>query len=181
MTDKFKYDYNNKLFLSNLILSLIFLILSIISFEKLIGFILFLIITILLLINSFFIIRRQGIKIINKNNIVIVDQLLTRKLYIDDIRYVSLKQIPKETKSKVYGIFNEFFYPNTFMSHCNYVYNQGKVYNICFHMSDGTIVESYFGWLYRGKEKIVNKVEKKLLDFIEKINILCKENRNKNK
>ena len=55
------------------------------------------------------------------------------------------------------------------MSHCDYVCNQGKVYNICFHMSDGTIVKSYFGWLYREKGKIVNKVEK---------NLLCDENIN---
>ena len=73
----------------------------------------------------------------------------------------------------------EFFYPYTYMSHCDYVYNHGKVYNICFHMSDGTIIKSYFGWLYREKKKTVNKVEKKLLDFIERINNLCKENRNK--
>lgn len=180
MIKKFKYDYNNKLFFINLSLSLVFLLLSIIAFEKIIGFILFLIITILLLFNSFFIIRAQGIKITNKKTIIIVDQLLVRKLCIDNVRYVSLKQIPKKTKSKLYGFFNEFFYPNTYMSHCDYVYNQGKVYNICFHLSDGTTVESYFGWLYREKEKKVNKVEKKLLEFIEKINMLCKENR-KNK
>lgn len=69
-----------------------------------------------------------------------------------------------------------FFYPNTYISHCNYVYNQGKVFNICFHMRDGTIIESYFGWLYREKEQKVNKVEKKLLDFIESLNALCKKN-----
>ncbi len=178
MIYKFKYDYNSKLFFINLFLSLIFLILSIVAFEKIIGFILLLIMAILLLFNSFFI-RAQGIKINNKNNIVIVDQLLIRKLCIENIKYVALKQIPKKQKSKLYGFFNEFFYPNTYMSHCNYIYNQGKVYNICFHMSDGTIVESYLGWLYREKEKTVNKVENKLLDFIEKINILCKENRNK--
>ena len=180
MLNKFKYDYNNKLFFINLSLSLVFLILSIIAFEKLIGFILFLIMAILLLFNSFFIIRAQGIKIKNKKNIIIVDQLLVRKLCVDNVSYVSLKQIPKKTKSKIYGFFNEFFYPYTYMSHCDYVYNQGKVYNICFHLSDGTTVESYFGWLYREKEKTVNKVEKKLLKFIEKINMLCKENR-KNK
>ena len=179
MIKKFKYDYNNKLFLINLSLSLVCLILSIIAFKKLIGFILLLIMTMLSLFNSFFVIRSQGIKIKNKKNIVIVDQLLVRKLCIDNISYVSLKQIPKETKGKIYGFFNEFFYSDTYMSHCDYVYNQGKVYNICFHMSDGTIVESYFGWLYREKEKIVNKVEKKLLDFIDELNTLCRENRKK--
>lgn len=46
-------------------------------------------------------------------------------------------------------------------------------------MNDGTIVKSYFGWLYREKEKTVRKVEKKLQNFIEEINILCRNNRNK--
>ncbi len=174
MINKFKYDYNNKLFLINLLLFLIFLILSIIAIEKIIGFIIFLIMAILAFCNSLFI-RTQGIKITNKNYIVIVDQLLIRKLCVEDIKYVSLKQIPKKTRSKLYGFFNEFFYPSTYMSNCNYVYNQGRVYNISFHMRDGTIVESYFGWLYREKEKIVSKIEKKLLDFIEKTNIICQE------
>lgn len=107
MKNKFKYDYNNKLFLINLVISLIFFILSVLTFKKLIGFILSLIIAIILLFNSFFM-RMQGVKI-KKNSITIVDQLLIRKLCIKDINYVSLKQIPKKTKSKLYGFFNEFF------------------------------------------------------------------------
>lgn len=94
--NKFKYDYNNKLFLINFTLAIIFLILSIVSFEKVVAFILCLIISVLLLLNSFFVIRTQGIKITNKRNIVIVDQLLIRKLCICNIRYASLKQLPIE-------------------------------------------------------------------------------------
>lgn len=175
--NKFKYDYNNKVFLINLVLSLVFLILSIAAFEKIVGFIILLIMSVILLFNSFFVIRLQGIMLKNDKNIIIVDQLFVRKLCIDNVRYVSLKQIPKNTKSNTYGFFNEFFYPNTYTSHCDYVYNQGRVYNICFHLNDGTVVQSYFGWLYREKEKTVNNVEKELTEFIVKINILCKENR----
>lgn len=181
MRNKFKYDYNNKLFFINLLLSVAFLILSILLFKKIIAFILCLIITILSTFNSFFVIRNQGIKIVNEKNIFIFDQFLFRKLCIDNIKYVSVRQIPKETKSKIYGFFNEFFYPSTYISKCNYVYNQGKVYDICFYMNNGTVVKSYFGWLYREKKKTINKVEKKLLDFIERINILCKKNRAKSK
>jgi hypothetical protein len=176
MSNKFKYDYNNKMFFINLTLSIIFLILSIVSFEKVVAFILCLIMTILELFNSFFLIMTQGIRI-TKGKIVIVDQLLIRKICLDDIRYVSLKQIQKESRNKVYGFFNEFFLPDTYMSHCDYVYNQGRVYNICFHMTDGTIKKSYFGWLYREKREKVEKVEKQLIEFIEKINVLCIENR----
>lgn len=50
-----------------------------------------------------------------------------RKLSINNISYVSVIQIPKKVKGNIYGFFNEFFYPNTYMSHCRYVYNQGKV------------------------------------------------------
>ena len=178
MNNKFKYDYNNKLFLINLSLSIIFFVLAIVSFEKLVGFILLFVMSMLALFNSLFI-RMQGIKIKSKVKIVIIDQLLIRKLSIQDVRYVSLELISKDTKSKLYGFFTEFFYPNTYLSHCKYVYNQGKVYNICFHMNDGTIVKSYFGWLYREKEKTVRKVEKKLHNFIEEINNLCRDNRNK--
>lgn len=177
MLNKFKYDYNNKLFFINLTLSIVFLILSIVSFEREVAFILCLIITILLLFNSFFLIRSQGIKITNRQNIVIVDEFLIRKLHLCDIKFASLKQVPKENKNKLYGFFHEFFHPSTYLSHCDYVYNQGKVYKIRFHMTDGTIVESYFGWLYREKGKKVEKVEKKLIEFIEKINCLCKESR----
>ena len=45
-------------------------------------------------------------------------------------------------------------------------------------MTDGTIVKSYFGWLYREKGKKVEQVEKKLHEFIESINNLCKEHVN---
>lgn len=178
MKNKFKYDYNNKLFLINFILSIICLIFSLLVFEEIIGFIIFLMMAILLMFNSIFIVGQQGIKI-KKNHIIIFDQLLIRKLRIENISYVSLKQIPKSTKSRLYGLFNEFFHPNTYMSHCNYTYNQGKVYYIYFHMCDGTIIESYFGWLYREKKQKVDKIENKLLNFIKKINDLCKENRSK--
>lgn len=178
MNYKFKYDYNNKLFLINLLLSICFLIISIFSYKETIAFVILLIMAVLLLFNSFVVIRKQGIIIDHKNKrIVIVDQLLVRKLLIKDIRYASLKQLPKRTKNKIYGFFIEYLFPHTYMSHCNYVYNQGKVYNVCFHMKDGTIVESYFGWLYHEKEAKVKKVETKLLDFINTINILCKDTR----
>ena len=178
MKNKFKYDYNNKMFAINIVLSLVFLALSIISFDALIGFILLLIMSIVALFNAFFLMRLQGIRIVKGKYIVIVDQLLYRKLCIANIRYVSLKQIPKETRNRTYGFFHEFFYPHTYLSHCDYVYNQGRVYNICFHMTDGTIVKSYFGWLYREKGKKVEQVEKKLHKFIESINNLCKEHVN---
>ena len=178
MKNIFRYDYNNKLFFINLLLSTIFFSLSIVFYKTTLAFILTLIMSILAFFNSFFI-RLHGINLNNKNEIIIIDELLVRKLAIKDIKYVALKQVSKKTKNNIYGFFHEFFYPHTYMSHCNYVYNQGKVYNICFYMNDGTIIESYFGWLYREKEAKVKKVEAKLLCFIKNVNILCSENRKK--
>lgn len=181
MVNKFKYDYNNKQFFISFVLGLIFAVLSIVTFEKLIGFVLLLIMAVVALFNAFVVINSQGIKIKNKKNIVIVDYLFVIKLSVDNIKYVTLKQIPKETRSNTYGFFYEFFYPKTYLHHCDYVYNQGRVYDVCFYLKDGTVVKSYFGWLYKEKEKTVNRVEKQLADFVDEINTLCKANKNKNK
>lgn len=59
--NKFKYDYNNKLFFINLSLSIAFSILSILVLEEIIAFIICLIITFISLFNALFIIKSQGI------------------------------------------------------------------------------------------------------------------------
>lgn len=175
----FRYDYNNRLFIIKLLVSFVFLILTIITYKYPFVFAMFLIMTFISFFNSIFI-KRIGIRInTRKNKIIISDQFLVKKLNIKDINYVTLKQIPKKTKNKWFGFFAEFFYPETYIANCEYVYNQGKVFNIYFHMNDGSVKESYFGWLYRGKEKKVKKVESSLIAFIERINTLCKENRSK--
>lgn len=176
MINCFKYDYNNKLFIINFLLSIIFLGLSVLAFEKTLGFLVLLIISILALFNAFVVIRAQGIKIKRNTDLIIVDQLSIRKLKLKDIKHVSLNPIPKTTKSRLYGFFHEFFLPTTYFSHCDYTYNGGKVYIVQFYMRDGSIIESYFGWLYREKKKTVDTVEKKLLNFIKTINILCDKN-----
>ena len=76
--NKFKYDYNNKIFIINIILSFLFFLLSIIVFENLIGFILLLSMAISLVSISFFLIWPQGIRIA-KNSIVIVDDIRIKK------------------------------------------------------------------------------------------------------
>lgn len=173
---KFKYDYNNKLFLIHFAIFL-FIFFDRLFFKDsmpLIISVLSLIIEILMFFYTFIVIRAQGIKINNKNNIIIVNSLRIKKLCINDVKYVELKQIPKETKSKLF--ISLLYRTENIISEPAFVCNQGKVYGIYFHLNDGTIYESIFGWLYREKEKTVNKVEKKLLDFIDDINVLCKEN-----
>ena len=63
------------------------------------------------------------------------------------------------------------------MTHCRYVYNQGRVYNVYFYLKNGTIITSYFGWLYKEKRiKKVLEIESKLDVFIKNINSLCGKN-----
>lgn len=173
---KFKYDYNNKVFIVNIILSAIFLFISILVFENVVGFIILLSMAIVLFLVSFFLIRPQGIKI-KKNSIVIMDDIRIEKIKIDNIKYVTFKQISKKKKNRFYGFFIEFFIPYTYMTHCRYVYNQGRVYNVYFYLKNGTIITSYFGWLYKEKRiKKVLEIESKLDVFIKNINSLCRKN-----
>lgn len=175
MKTVFKYDYNNKIFIITLIVSLIFLFFTTILIRHLIPFVIFLVLTSISFFNSFFVIKKQGITIDKKNNkIIIVDQMFYRKLNIDEIKFVTIEEIKKEKKGNLYGFFCEFFYPSTYISHCNFVYNQGKVFYICFHMSNGHIEKSYFGWLYKEKGSLVKKIETNLIKFVKEINLTCK-------
>ena len=121
---------------------------------------------------TFFVIAKQGICIdYEKQQILIIDNLLYRKLNVKNISYVTFYEISKPKKNNFFGFLVDFFHPSTYMSGCDYVYNNGKVYNIVFHHYDGTITETYFGWLYREKNKIVvTKVNDELKSFIEEIN-----------
>lgn len=132
--------------------------------------------TIISFLNSFLLIRLQGITINKKGDaIIIVDQYFVRKFQLKDIRYVTIEKIEKKRGNKVYGFFCEYFYPHTYLSHCKFVYNQGEVFFICFHLQDGTIHKSYFGWLYKEKGNRVITVKQTMVKFIEQINILCKK------
>ena len=176
MKIKFGYDYNHQKFVINLMLAIVFFSAGIVCFfysDKIAGSIILVIMGIVALFNAFFIVKMQGIRVNKKQQVVIFDQRLIRRLNIQNIKYVSVSQIPKENKSVIYGIFHEFFWPNTYIYHCDYVYNQGKVFDINFYMKDGTIETTYFGWLYKSKAKQVQKVEKRLNEFVKSINALC--------
>lgn len=176
MKKSFRYDYNNKLFLISLVVSVAFLAVSFVVHFEPIAFGVTLGCSVLGFLNTFFIIKRQGISLNKKRlRITIVDEALVRNLKVSNIKYATYKQIEKENKGNAYGFFHEFFHPSTYMSDCKYVYNHGKVYNICFHMTDGSTIESYFGWMYREKSlETVEAVEAKLEKFIDEVNCFAK-------
>ena len=74
----FRYDYNNRLFIIKLLVSFVFLILTIITYKYPFVFAMFLIMTFISFFNSIFI-KRIGIRInTRKNKIIISDQFLVK-------------------------------------------------------------------------------------------------------
>lgn len=173
MKTKFRYDYKNRILIFNLLVSNLFLIISVASYEKsLIAFCVFGIVFLICLLNTFILIYNQGITV-RKKNILIIDYFWVTKVNLSNLKRVELKEIKKDKKSNWYGFWNEFYHPSTYMYNSKYVYNNGRVFKIIFYLKDNSIKESYFGWMYKEKSIAkVNNVIKKLKNFINEINLL---------
>ena len=176
MKIRFRYDYNCKMLIINIFISLLFLVVAVISYCKsLIAFCFFGILFLICLLNTFVLIYNQGI-IVDKKKILIVDYFYFTKLNLSDLKRVELKEIKKEKKSNWYGLLNEFYHSSTYMYNSDYVYNNGRVFKIIFYLKDNSVRESYFGWMYKEKSiEKVNKVLNKLETFINKINSLIQK------
>ena len=126
------------------------------------------------LISYFVFIKNQGVQV--RNGIIKVsDYFWFTKIRVKDLKFAELRELTKEKKSNLYGFFHEFYYPTTYLYDCKYVYNNGKVFQIIFHLKDGTKRKTYFGWMYKEKNKTkVDKVIKRLEIFISSINLLIK-------
>ncbi len=176
MHKKFKYDYNNKMFIVCFLYSLLFLSIFIWSFNKnIVGCIVAGGCTIALLFTTFVLIFNQGITV-GKKNILIIDYFWFTKINLADLKRVELKEIKKDKKSNWYGFFNEFYHPSTYMYKSDYVYNNGRVFKIIFYLGHNNTKESYFGWMYKEKSIArVNKTVNKLENFISEINLLIQK------
>lgn len=172
----FRYDYNYKLLIVCNFVSIIFLILFIASYNK--GPIIFCFFGFALLIslfNSFVFINNQGIKIKN-DNIKVVDYLWFTKIKLNDLKYAEIQELKKEKRSNLYGFFHEFYHPTTYMYKCDYIYNNGKVFNIIFHLKDGTNRKTYFGWMYKEKNELKTiRITDELYTFVNTLNAMCKK------
>ncbi len=174
----FKYDYNYRMFIICNLVSVLFTAFVILScYDKnIIGLCLSGVTLLYNLLNTMILIKNQGIRV-RKNKVTIVDALFFRSFPLSEVKYVEMKEIKKERRSNLYGFFHEFYHRFTYMLKCDYVYNNGKVFEIIFHLKDGSARESYFGWLYREKKKSkVLKIQAKLEAFIENINQAAKNN-----
>ena len=175
MKKRFKYDYNNKMFIVCFLSSLLFLSIFIWSFNKnIVGCIAAGLCTIILLFNTFVMIFNQGITV-GKKNILVIDYFWFTKINIKDLKHVEIREIKKEKKGNLYGFFHEFYHPTTYMWKCDYVYNNGRVFKVIFHLKDGTSRETYFGWMYKERNILkVKKTIKKLEECINYINLISK-------
>ena len=98
MKKRFKYDYNNKMFIVCFLSSLLFLSIFIWSFNKnIVGCIVAGLCTIVLLFNTFIMINNQGITV-GKKNILIIDYLWFTKISIRDLKWAEIKEIKKAKK-----------------------------------------------------------------------------------
>lgn len=176
MKTKFRYDYNCKMLIFNILVSLLFFVLFVASYYKnLIAFFIFGLIFLICLLNTIVLIYNQGITVLKKS-ILIIDYFWFTKINLADLKRVEFIEIKKEKKSNWYGLFNEFYHPSTYMYNSDYVYNNGRVFKIIFYLEDNSTRESYFGWMYKEKSITrVNKVVNKLENFISEINLLIQK------
>ena len=181
MKIKFRYDYNCKMLIFNILVTLLFFVLFVASYYKnLIVFFICGLVFLICLLNTIVLIYNQGITVLKKS-ILIIDYFWFTKINLADLKRVELKEIKKGKKSNWYGLFNEFYHPSTYMYNSDYVYNNGRVFKIIFYLGDNSTRESYFGWMYKEKSITrVNKVVNKLENFISEINLLIsKKQKNK--
>ena len=174
----FKYDYNNRMLIITNLVSAIFLFFSCVAYSRnffvvcwLLGAAFF-----LSLLNSWIIIKNQGIHI-KEDMIVIVEDFHFTKLRFDEIKHIKIIKLKKQKRSNLYGFFHEFYHHNTYMWHCDYTYNHGEVFKIVFYLKNGYIQkETYFGWMYKEKRQSkVQEVQMKLEKFVQQINDICSQ------
>ena len=122
---------------------------------------------------------KKGIFVNSDNNTIIIrDQNGKHSFSVDKIQKVSIVEIDKINKGIKNLIFLFVLGAKEEIETWDYVYNNGRVFNIVFKVKDENggyfVYKSYFGWMYkeRSLEK-VDKIVKKLENFIEEINNNC--------
>ena len=178
----FKYDHSNKkrnlclTFLCFSILVFIYLSVILLDIRSLCN-----IPSIILFALSAMHYSKKGIIIdYDKKQVIVRDGGGKNVFPIDKIKRVSISEINKVNKGEKNSLCL-FAMGKEEIDMWRYVYNNGKVYYIVFQIEedDGySIYKSYFGWMYREKnEEKVKKKQAELTAFVDHINKLCKEQR----
>ncbi len=110
---------------------------------------------------------------LKKRTIELIGSSFVRKIELNKISYVTLKLVEKERKKSVLPLFKEkVWYLDT-----EYVYNNGEVFVIEFHLKNQETIKMNYTWLFGVKNK--NRVEKqknKLEALVSQMNNALKEN-----
>ena len=167
----FKYDYNYKMFILIHLVTVVFLILFILTLgSNIIGSLVFALSLLINEINYFVNLKNQGVRL-DKDIIKIHDNFGIAIINISDLNYAEVNELKKEKASNLHGLLCEFYHPATYMYQCDYVYNNGRVFNIVFRLKNGNIRKTYFGWMYKEKnKKRVEAKVKELYSFVDLIN-----------
>lgn len=157
MKDFFKFDDKRKLFIIHFILGIFMLIASIFVIDYVIIFVLFLFVGLFYIICSIFILN-TGIHFnYKKKKIIIIDFIFIKIINMKDVKYISIEEIHRKRKNVGVPKFADSIDKAIYYS--KYVYRNGKVFNIIFHLQNQDILV-YYGWLYKAKS--IKRVEKQL-------------------
>jgi len=162
MKSFFKFDDNRVIFITMLLLTLIISIFTIVSIltESAIftGLLLITILFIILTVFSY----NEGIHFnYKKEKIVIVDGFIIKILNMNDVKYFAIEEVSKKKKKNIVSKFSDSYKQ---IGQPSYVYNNGKVFKIIFHLKKGNLIISYHR-LY--KTSSIERISKQLSKFQE--------------
>ncbi len=105
-----------------------------------------------------------------RRKITIVDYYWVRRIKLNEIKFVTFKEIEKKRKKCLIPLLSEAPTARWFYEPSN-VYNNGAVFVIEFHLKNGTIEKSNYTWLFQAKSKIrVERQKEKLKKFVAFLN-----------
>lgn len=161
MNDFFKFDDKRIVSAILLALSVLMLILSVLAIGVIEVFIATITVLVITIIATMFTLN-EGIHFnYKKEKIVIVADLMVKTINMKDVKYFSLEEISKTKQSNIKQLFVDTFDQVNMPS--KYVYNNGKVFNIVFHMKKIGAIKIYYGWLYRTHS--IERINKQLEIF----------------
>ena len=171
MNDFFKFDDKRIVSMVWIVISIFMLILSMLAIEVIEVFIATIFVLIITLIAAIFTLN-EGVHFnYKKEKIVIVKGMMIQTINMKDVKYFTLEEIPKTKKGNITQKFVDTFEQVNTPS--KYVYNNGKVFNIVFHMKKIANIKIYYGWLYKTSSikrinsqlENFNKIEEKFMKY----------------
>ncbi len=160
MNDFFKFDDKRIVSILWLFISLSVMVILIFTIGIIELFIVTLIVLIICIVAMIFAFN-EGIHFnYKKGKITIIKGMMIKNISMKDIKYFNLEEISKVKKGNIMQKFVDTFDQVNLPS--EYVYNNGRVFNIVFYMKKEGNIKIYYGWLYKTSsiERINSQLEK---------------------